>query len=286
VILGSKADFFSVEREKAVKEERIANNSRASGADFFSVEKEKSSRRAVVSNEERLQALAAAERARRAENAPVQAKRQTAVPPPASSRPSSQPSKPATRPTSKPASKPATPAQQQVLFGGLTGTEWRTFSVATIVKTHPDSSADVRLPNGEVVEHVHPNNLRKQEAGPPSTAASSRPGTGASRPGTAASAVSERDARITAILESELAKAEKAAAQRQAAAQRHVSFGGNAPDENVPPLTSPPSTAASKASDVARELARLQLESGGRGRRTLGAARAAQSEIGSLLVWE
>ena len=55
---------------------------------------------------------------------------------------------------------------------------------ATIVKLHADGTADVKLPNGEVVERVHPNQLgRRQDAVPPSTAQSSRPDTGASRSG-------------------------------------------------------------------------------------------------------
>ena len=181
--------ILSVEREKAIKSSRIANNMRANHANVLSVEQEKKHSLSMAASEKKLQALAAAERARREE----EARQKVAALPQKSSK----------QPPSSSSSKDA-PAASHDASGGATAPK---LTHATVIAAHADGSADIKLPNGEIIYSLHPTNLMHQpphvraavleaislvHAQPPPTASSSlRPDTSSSRrPQTASSQAS------------------------------------------------------------------------------------------------
>ena len=181
--------ILSVEREKAIKSSRIANTTRANHANVLSVEQEKKHSLSMAASEKKLQALAAAERARREEEV-----RQKAA---------AQPQKSSKQPPSSSSSKFA-PAALHDASGGATAPK---LTHATVIAAHADGSADIKLPNGEIIYCLHPSNLMHQpphvraavleaislvHAQPPPTASSSlRPDTSSSRrPQTASSQAS------------------------------------------------------------------------------------------------
>ena len=158
-------NILLVEREKEIKENRIANNMRqeviAAKSQVFSVEKEKKAKSGFVDNETKLQKLAAAEKARReaakAEQE-AQKKMNKSVKPPPSAK-SDANSRP---PTGKPELE----------------------KVCTVVKVHEDGSVDLRLSNGEVVERIDPSKLERAGERPPTAQSEKPPPTASSRPPT------------------------------------------------------------------------------------------------------
>ena len=258
-----------VEREKALKENRRANNEKHRQVDVMNVEREKSLKLNLSKREAQLQALAAAERARRAANPKAQKQQQpkhndvsirqqhasgargqkSLIPSKerevASGNTSSQ--GPVTRPESRAESQPPRPPR----------------GVCTVVKVHPDGFVDLQLSNGEIIERVEQSWLQRlgrppseAEAPPPSA---SRPGTGASRPPTGAS--------------------------RPPTAATGPTMG------NTSPPSKPPDTAerSSNTHDLAAVVDLDETLAGmGRrgGRSNLGAQRAQLSEISSLLSWQ
>ena len=212
--LGKRDMILSVEREKAIKSSRIANNMRANHANVLSVEQEKKHSLSMAASEKKLQALAAAERARREE----EARQKVAALPQKSSK----------QPPSSSSSKDA-PAASHDASGGATAPK---LTHATVIAAHADGSADIKLPNGEIIYWLHPTNLMHQpphvraavleaislvHAQPPPTASSSlRPDTSSSRrPQTASSQASTASsARTHESLQ------ERAIQQRTAASDR------------------------------------------------------------------
>ena len=260
------ADILYIERERELQENRRQNNMRQTSKEIFDVDAEKRSKRAFSKNEQRLQALAAAERARREADEAGKKGGQGK----AGAKPKQQTAEPGAK-RSTASAKPAQPNVAEPKEEAAGGSQQRTCSVT---KVHPDGSVDLQLASGEVVERVDKSWLQRLQmpvpgaghAPPPSrpdTGCSTRPGTGALRPGTGASRPPT---------------GAPSAAAAAAATKKGVQFasGHDAPAaidlSDVPPVVN--------LDDTLAALGRRG------GRASLGARRAAQSEILSSLTWE
>ena len=254
-------DVLNVEREKVLQESRRQNNMRPKQSDVLNVQAEKESKAAFANNEAKLQALAAAEKARR-----------EAAKPPSKGKPdlkrtskSDAEAPPLTadlKRTSKSAADapPLTGASAKPVASQPTDGKATETKTSQIVGIHPDGTFDLKLSSGEVIEKLDKSWLARlripsptdEAAPPPSAGGLSRPGTGLSRPGTGSS--------------------------RPPTAKQ----------------SAPPSTANSQLIDLSDSASAPvvnlddTLAAMGRrgGRDTLGARRAAQSEISSLLSWD
>ena len=144
--------------------------------------------------------------------------------------------------------------------------------VCTVVMVHEDSSVDLRLSNGEVVERIDPSKLERAGERPPTAQSEKPPPTASSRPPTG---------RISSRWTEET----------KAAATKAVTF--------APPSTADSSSSKAPIGNLTRsnlsnredgqlDLAMMEHQQGGRrgGRRTIGAQAASQSEIASALSWQ
>ena len=246
-------NILLVEREKEIKENRIANNMRqeviAAKSQVFSVEKEKKAKSGFVDNETKLQKLAAAEKARReaakAEQEAQKKMNKSVKPPPsAKSDASSRP------PTGKPELE----------------------KVCTVVKVHEDGSVDLRLSNGEVVERIDPSKLERAGERPPTAQSEKPPPTASSRPPTG-----RISSRWTEETKAAATKAVTFAPPSTADSSSSKAPIGNLTRSNL-----------SNREDGQLDLAMMEHQQGGRrgGRRTIGAQAASQSEIASALSWQ
>ena len=178
---------------------------------------------------------------------------------------------------------------------------------ATVVGVHTDGTVDLLLASGEVMERVKPHEvsrrMRNEDERPSSAAsiassvASSRPGTGGSRVGGPNSLDSSRFFARHPVAASNPSDEQKQALG--ALKQEHVALKAelHAQQRQQQQLaaTSSPSAAKGVVGTVRldkdlSEMADLAIVEAGvarkGGRRSLSAARAAQSEMSSLLSWE
>lgn len=240
-------DVLNVEREKVLQESRRHNNMRQTSADIMYVEGEQRSKKSFANNEEKLRALAAAEKARR-EAAKPPTRPKTSV----RSSQAVESAQPKPMVKSQSVVAPQVEAKAEVKADG---------KVSTVVKVHPDGTFDLQLGSGEIMEKLDKSwwarlKLPPREASSRPGTGQSRPATGFSRPGTGLSRPATSGPAASTVQYVDLTDANGAAAVAD----------GVAPVVNL--------------DDTLAGIGRRG------GRATLGARRAAQSEISSLLSWD
>ena len=248
-------NILLVEREKRLEEK----NAMRKTSSVLSGQRAKTT---FTNNEQRLQALAAAEAARRAASGTKKAGSKPKDTTTASSKPTAidssvpshaQPEPPLPSNRAEPDSK-GNPLEPQKL--------------CTVVKIHEDGYVDLQLSSGEVVEHISPDWLQRlgrpreaTETAPLPAGSASRPPTGASRPRTGASRPPTGGLGVAPLTAAEVNSVTAPA------------------DREMPKL----------ATDLAA-IVNLDDTLAGIGRRggraNLGAQRARQSDMSSLLSWQ
>jgi hypothetical protein len=278
------AQILSVERERALKEARTAINARQPAADILSVERERTTRLKLRASEQRLQALAAAERARREEAA---AQKRAAAPkakriapihaerPPTSLLPSAPPAKGVCFASDRPPSACNEPASEA--------------GACTVVAVHADGRVDLQLPTGEIAERVHPSELAR-----PSSAASDRPPSSASsgaplvQPSTAPRHAALMLAGLKhehKALKSESTRLEEERALLDLRRENRILQAEIDAQTQPTKAPAPLEDGADEVRTADLAVVEAQVSRKG-GRRTVSAARAAQCEVAALLSWE
>jgi hypothetical protein len=253
------ANILNVEREKILQENRRHNSNTRANTQTPPEKEAAQTRRVLSGHEAKLQALAEAERQRRmaAGEPPSTAKPGTGKPAKSAmaAKPATtaKPTRPAARPGFQPPVSPLLKEDRPVAAPEPEPAQ-ADEKACSIVRVHPDGTFDLKLSSGEVVEQVDRAWLQKLQRLPespaprPPSASGSRPGTGLVRPGSA-----------------------------QPKAEGAERSGSGAPA--VIDLSDAPAATLNldnTLSDIARR--------GGRG--TIGARRAALSEISGALAWQ
>jgi hypothetical protein len=252
---GTMTNILYVEKERVLKEtRRSVNASHPKLVDRYDVEKERASKKAFATNEARLQALAAAERERRSASAKAEMTKKAGAK--KGALPISAPEDvavpiPPSRHVTFAASRPSSsrpPSARPTSSASTAASGEPEEKVCTVVKVHPDGMVDLMLSSGQIAERIDPTKLQRAGIPPLPGGTEDEP---PEPPSTAASTTSRPPTAPNASPNAEQAKPA-------------VALGG------------------------LDELQFEQLTMGARrgGRRTVGAARAAHSEIASLLSWD
>ena len=276
------SNILNVERERDVKAARMKNDREAhrQSTDVLSVEKDRKVKHNLSNREAQLQALAAAERARR--EATKQQSLKQALSRPASRRAASQsqptrdhlPAKTMDEPVPTPSTTQQTEHQEQ-----SPSSQPPKRGVCTVVKVYPDGFVDLQLSSGEIVERVEQSWLTRlgrppsEDTEPPPPTAGSRPPTAGSRPPTGASRPTTGASRPPTGA-SRPPTAALSPSQANASTAAPLAYAAKAP--------APPTDLASII-DLDETLAGMGRR-GGRG--NLAAQRAQLSDMSSLLSWQ